>query len=134
MPIIKNRNWSFLGASHFYKVQILKWWIQYHFILLNMANYTDLQAENFRDFDMHIENLRKNGQFLFLKNGILTRAYNFKSQIFSNFHSSLTKLFMWVSFILEVIFYDFICVHSCRHYKQHNSGTVEWIRRTTWRT
>ena len=38
------------------------------FTLLKMAFFTELQAANFIDFDIHMGNLPKNDQFLFLKN------------------------------------------------------------------
>ena len=59
------------------------------------------------NFDMHMGNLPKNDKFLFLKNCRYTRANNFKARIFSNFDPSLTKLFMWVSFMNTTTWLNF---------------------------
>ena len=93
-----------------------------------MVFYTKLQSKNFRDFNMHMENLPKNGQFLFLKNGILTRAYNFKSQIFSNFHSSLTKFlceflsFLRLYFMILYVFTHVVIINNTPVEQLNESG------------
>ena len=47
-----------------------------------MVLFTEILAENFMIFDMHMGNLPKNDQFLFLKNDRLIQADNFRAHYY----------------------------------------------------
>ena len=70
--------WLNFGAfrTHFVERNISKTVLDPSFQIytLKMAFCTELYDENFIDFDMHMGNLPKNGQFLFLKNDIFIPA------------------------------------------------------------